>query len=70
MSTVDERIAYLFNQCETAWWYLKRLEKQIAQVSAGLPLPREVNMGTYPRPWWRARTWGCRCGQRRRRRCS
>jgi hypothetical protein len=45
MSTIDERIAHLLNKCQTAWWYLTRLEKQIAQASALLPLLHDANMG-------------------------
>jgi hypothetical protein len=37
MSTLDERIEYLFNKCQTAWWYLEFLEKQAAQAT-----PREA----------------------------
>jgi hypothetical protein len=33
MSTLDERIEYLFNKCQTAWWYLDLLEKQAPKAT-------------------------------------
>jgi len=33
ISTLDERIEYLFNKCQTAWWYLDFLEKQAAKAT-------------------------------------
>jgi hypothetical protein len=35
MSTLDERVEYLFNKCRTAWWYLEFLEKHAAQATPG-----------------------------------